>query len=78
MAQLLVRQVEEKLVRRLKERAGRNGVSMEEEHRCILRAALLGSSQKPATFKDHLLAIPDVGTDEDFARGPQKQRRVEL
>jgi plasmid stability protein len=78
MPQLLVRQVEEKLVRKLKQRAGQHGVSMEEEHRRILREALLGSSKKKPSFKAFLLAMPDVGEDQDFERGPQLDRPVEL
>ncbi len=40
MAQLLVRNLEDELVRDLKKRAGEHGVSVEEEHRRILREAL--------------------------------------
>jgi len=78
MPQLIVRQIEEKVVRKLKERAGQHGVSMEEEHRRILRDALVGSSSKKRSLKDHLLSMPEVGEDEDFERGPQLERRVEL
>jgi len=78
MPQLLVRQVEEKLVRKLKEQAGQRGVSMEEEHRRILREALLGPSKKRRSFKEFLLAMPNVGEDGDFERGPQVDRPVEL
>lgn len=78
MAQLIVRQIEEKVVRRLKERAGAHGVSMEEEHRQILREALLGTPTKDRSFKDLLLAMPGVGHDADFARDPQGERPVEL
>jgi len=78
MPQLLVRQVEEKLVRKLKARAGQHGVSMEEEHRRILRDALLGTSKKKRSFKDYLLSMPNVGEDKDFERGPQIERPVEL
>jgi len=78
MAQLLVRQIEEKVVRKLKERAGQHGVSMEEEHRRILREALLGASKKKKSFKEFLLSMPNVGRDEDFARGPQIDRIIEL
>jgi len=78
MPQLIVRQIEEKVVRKLKEQAGRRGVSMEEEHRRILRAALLGKSARRPSFKEALLAMPNVGQDEDFHRGPQLERRVEL
>lgn len=78
MAQLIVRQIEEKVVRRLKERAGAHGVSMEEEHRQILREALLGTPSKHGSFKDLLQAMPGVGDDADFARDPQRERPVEL
>jgi antitoxin FitA len=77
MPQLIVRQIEEKVVRKLKERAGQHGVSMEEEHRRILREALLGKPKK-LSFKDYLLQMPNVGEDADFERGPQIERDVEL
>ncbi len=41
MAQLLVRNLEEAVVRKLKQKAAKDGVSMEEEHRRILRNSLL-------------------------------------
>lgn len=78
MAQLIVRHIEENVVRRLKERAGAHGVSMEEEHRQILREALIGTPTKHRSFKDLLLAMPGVGDDADFARDPQRERHVEL
>ncbi len=78
MPQLLVRQVEEKLVRKLKQQAGLHGVSMEEEHRRVLREALLGPSKKKPSFKEYLLSMPNVGEDKDFERGPQIDRPVEL
>ncbi len=78
MPQLIVRQIEEKVVKKLKEQAGQRGVSMEEEHRRILREALLGKAAKRPSFKDALLAMPNVGRDEDFARGPQIERPVKL
>lgn len=78
MPQLIVRQIEEKVVRKLKERAGTHGVSMEEEHRQILREVLLGKAAKRPSFKEALLAMPNVGDDRDFERGPQIERPVEL
>ncbi len=78
MPQLLVRQIEEKVVKKLKERAGLHGVSMEEEHRRILREVLLGSSTKRQSFKDFLLSMPNVGEDKDFARSPQIPRPIDL
>ena len=44
MANLHVRDVDETLVRKLHQRAKANGRSVAEEHRQILRAALLGGS----------------------------------
>lgn len=78
MPQLIVRRIEEKVVKKLKERAGAHGVSMEEEHRCILREALFGRPAKRPSFKEALLAMPNVGDDKDFARIPQLERPVKL
>lgn len=66
MATLLVRGVDEALVRALKERAGAHGLSAEAEHRKILEAAL--SRPKRRSFAELLTAIPEVGTDADFQR----------
>jgi antitoxin FitA len=78
MPQLIVRQIEEKVVKKLKQQAGAHGVSMEEEHRRILRESLLGRAGKKKSFKEALLAMPNVGKDADFARGPQLKRPIEL
>ncbi|MBL8470944.1 MAG: DNA-binding protein [Rhodocyclaceae bacterium] len=66
MTDLLVRGVDDVLVKALKERAGAHGRSAEAEHRAILAAALA----RPQKFKfaDLLAAIPDAGEDADFAR----------
>lgn len=76
MAQLIVRNLEQEVVSALKERAGRHGRSAEAEHREILRQALLESP--PEDPKTVLLAMPDVGEDEDFARIPDRPRPVDL
>jgi len=78
MPQLIVRQIEEKVVKKLKEQAGAHGVSMEAEHRRILREALLGKAARGLSFKDALLAMPDVGDDKDFERAPQIERPLQL
>jgi antitoxin FitA len=78
MPQLIVRQIEEKVVKKLKERAGQHGVSMEEEHRRILRAALLCVPRQKPSFKEYLLSMPNVGEDEDFVRRPQLERPIQL
>lgn len=47
MAQLIVRNIEEIVKRRLRERAARNGRSMEEETRLVLRAAVAFEAAQP-------------------------------
>jgi plasmid stability protein len=76
MAQLIVRNLQSSLVQRLKQRAKRDSVSMEEEHRRILRAAL--QEEGTRSFKDFLLSMPNVGDDKDFERVPQPAREVRL
>ncbi len=75
MAQLIVRNVDDKIAQRLKTKAAKNGVSMEEEHRRILQQALFSQRN---SFKDMLLSIPEVGQDEDFERIPQPIREIDL
>jgi plasmid stability protein len=78
MAQLVVRKVEDAVVKTLRRRAAERGVSMEEEHRRILRASLLRGARERGDLKSHLDRMPDVGSDEDFARRPSRRRRVNL
>jgi plasmid stability protein len=66
MADLLVRGVDEALVRALKARAGAHGRSAEAEHREILTAALAGPRR--LSFAQVLARMPDVGVDSDFER----------
>lgn len=66
MANLIVRGIDESLVRALKERAGAHGVSAEAEHRQILEAALSRPTKR--SLAEVLLAIPNVGQDADFER----------
>ena len=76
MNQLIVRNLEEEVVRELKLRAARHGRSTEAEHREILREALLPAKDR-RSFKELLLAIPGVGEDADFERNPDLGRDVE-
>ena len=66
MANLIVRNVDERIVRALKSRAGEHGRSAEAEHRELLASVLLKSRKK--SFAEVLAAIPNVGKDADFAR----------
>lgn len=77
MAQLIVRNLEEEVVRELKLRAVQHGRSAEEEHREILRQ-VLAPRRPPETLKELLLRMPDVGDDRDFERPPDLGRSVEL
>ena len=72
MAQLMVRNLPERLVKALKQRAAKHNRSAEQEHREILLAALRGPRRRP--LSDVLAAIPSVGKDEDFLR-KQTDRR---
>lgn len=76
MTQLIVRNLEEEVVRELKLRAARHGRSAEAEHREILRQALLRTGGK--SLKEHLLAMPPVGEDTDFERISDPGRSVDL
>ena len=75
MAQLVVRNVEEEVVRALKLRAARQGRSAEAEHRELLKAALL----KPAgrSFKEFLASMPKIKA-ETLSRSRSPARPVRL
>lgn len=66
MANLIVRNVDDAIVRALKQRASRHGVSVEAEHRKILEQVLLHTPKK--SFAEALRLIPNVGNDADFER----------
>jgi antitoxin FitA len=66
MTDLIVRNVDEAIANALKAQASQHGISAEAEHRRILEQALLRPKKK--SFLEVLGQIPDVGTDEDFAR----------
>jgi len=73
VAQLIVRNVEDDLVQRLRERAVKHGRSAEEEHRHLLRAALRSDG-----LAGRLREMPDVGSDEDFVRVRELPRDIDL
>ena len=77
MAQLIVRNLPEGVVKALKIRAAENGRSAEAEHREILRQALL-SSKTEQTLKDALLSMPEVGDDSDFRHIRDLGREADL
>jgi len=79
MAQLIVRNIEEKVVAELRQHAVRHGVWMEEEQRRILREELRRRGRgAPRSFKDHLAAMPGAGDDALFGRPLARLRRIRL
>lgn len=61
---LVVRNIDEELVRTLKLVAAAHGRSAEAEHREILRQVLQHPPRR--SLAEVLASIPDVGEDEDF------------
>ncbi len=72
MAQLVVRNLPEELVKTLKARAAKHHRSTEQEHREILAAALRGPRRR--SLAEVLGSMPNVGRDEDFARSQADTR----
>lgn len=66
MANLIVRNLDEEIVRALKERAASHNRSAEAEHRAILESILTRPQRR--NLARVLASIPDVGRDEDFDR----------
>lgn len=66
MANLIVRNLNPRIVAALKQRAARHGRSAEAEHRELLESVLMRPSRM--SFAEAIATIPDVGKDEDFQR----------
>ena len=74
MSQLLVREIPESLVKKLKRRAVEHGVSAEEEHRRILKAALAQpAATKKRTLFDAFVELGKIAPDFDFVQ----ERKIE-
>ena len=77
MPNLLVRNVDEDIIMALKAQAGEHCLSVEAEHRQILKAAL--HRPKARTLIQVLMDMPDAGLDEDFLRtGSQAGRSSDV
>lgn len=77
MASLIVRRLDDELVKRLKDQASRHGRSAEVEHRAILEAAL----RTPKTGQALWLRLSRgerLKIDLDRARADQRPRPAEL
>lgn len=77
MAQLIVRNLEDEVVRALRISAAQHGRSAEEEHRELLRSVLLRTGKTQPDFKSLLASIPP-GDDEIFERSRDTGRDVAL
>lgn len=66
MPSLVVRNLDEAIIKALKARAAAHHRSTEAEHRAILAEVLTGPPRKP--FAEVIAAMPNVGLDSDFAR----------
>ena len=64
MASLLLRGLDDVLVKALRARAGEHGHSAGAEHRLILKEAL--DQPRRRSFAEILASMPNVGRDEDF------------
>jgi antitoxin FitA len=81
MAQLLVRKLDEVLVRKLKRRALAHGVSAEEEHRRILKEALSRAEVKRPSLVEFLMNEGEAWPDDflpERSKDTGAHRMVEL
>jgi plasmid stability protein len=77
MPQILIRRLDQHIVRRLRAKAASDGISAEEEARRILRRSLVGEVPVIPLI-DFLRTMPDVGDDRVFKRRKRKPRKVKL
>lgn len=66
MTSLIVRDIDDAIVKALKARAARHGRSAEAEHRLLLADVLLKPRKR--SLVEVLATMPAVGEDADFAR----------
>jgi len=71
MGNLVVRNINDEVVKALKVLAGKHGISAEAEHRKILESVLLKPKKK--SFSEILRLMPNVGMDSDFERKEDKR-----
>ena len=77
MPQILIRQLNAAIVRKLRAKAAAEGVSAEEEARRILRRSLVGDVPSMPLI-DFLRTMPDVDDDRIFRRRKRKPRKIVL
>ena len=77
MPQILIRQLNAAIVRKLRAKAAAEGVSAEEEARRILRRSLVGYVPSMPLI-DFLRTMPDVDDNSIFRRRKRKPRKIVL
>ena len=77
MPQILIRQLNHAVVRKLRAKAAAEGVSAEEEARRILRRSLVGDVPSMPLI-DFLRTMPDGDDDSIFQRRKRRPRKVAL
>lgn len=75
MPQILIRQLDGAVVRKLRAKAAAEGVSAEEEARRILRRSLIGDVPAMPLI-DFLRTMPKVDAERIFRRPKRKPRKV--
>jgi plasmid stability protein len=75
MTQLLVRNLEPAVIKRLKERARLHGVAVEEEHRRILREVCLAPIQKVSLI--NFLRNPENAASSSVELDFKRSRQIE-
>ena len=77
MPQILIRRLDQQVVRKLRAKAASDGISAEEEARRILRRSLVGDAPDMPLI-DFLRTMPEVGDSRIFRRPKRKPRKVTL
>jgi plasmid stability protein len=77
MPQILIRRLDQHVVRKLRAKAARDGISAEEEARRILRRSLIGDAPDIPLI-EFLRTMPEVGAGRIFRRPKRKPRKVTL
>ena len=77
MPQILIRRLDQQVVRKLRAKAASDGISAEEEARRILRRSLIGDAPVMPLI-DFLRTMPEVGDGRILRRPKHKPRKVTL